>query len=311
MHESVSLGRFMTESLSWEKWSTFSHKKYVEEAERYAQPGSVAQKKAFFDAHFKRIAAAKKAAALLDQQNAAKTIGAADNNNTNNVDEGQTEISNSHSINVDVKMDEVVIEEDGSVETEEEGGNAVISVNEVSLENLMNIHPVNQLLNLEKRDSVSASGTERPLLKVISLGFMYSVFLSLCCLKLSFVCTLQQNSGGSEDVLSVTGNERSVLSSFKSPIQSRTWEVPSTPANPVTTTTNLSKENESDFAASAKNYSVDEKISPSKPLRTLMSLLEIEKQPVVSSTNKTENSVIAQKTPQDRAVILKCLCKIW
>lgn len=68
--ESISFGRFMTESLSWEKWSTFSHNRYVEEAERYAKPGSVAQKKAFFEAHYKRIAAAKKAAAeaLIEQK---------------------------------------------------------------------------------------------------------------------------------------------------------------------------------------------------------------------------------------------------
>ncbi|CAK9161735.1 unnamed protein product [Ilex paraguariensis] len=57
----------MSESLAWEKWSTFSHKRYVEEAERYAQPGSVAQKKAFFEAHYKRIATKKAAAVLLDQ----------------------------------------------------------------------------------------------------------------------------------------------------------------------------------------------------------------------------------------------------
>lgn len=52
----------MTENLEWGKWSTFSHKKYVEEAEKYSRPGSVAQKKAFFEAHYKRIAEAKKAA---------------------------------------------------------------------------------------------------------------------------------------------------------------------------------------------------------------------------------------------------------
>ncbi|XP_009625333.1 uncharacterized protein LOC107798433 isoform X2 [Nicotiana tabacum] len=67
--ESISFGRFTNESLAWEKWSTFSHKRYVEEAERYAQPGSVAQKKAFFEAHYKRIAAQKAAAALLEQSN--------------------------------------------------------------------------------------------------------------------------------------------------------------------------------------------------------------------------------------------------
>lgn len=52
----------MSENLEWGKWSTFSHKKYVEEAEKYSRPGSVAQKKAFFEAHYKRIAEAKKAA---------------------------------------------------------------------------------------------------------------------------------------------------------------------------------------------------------------------------------------------------------
>jgi len=58
----------MSESLAWEKWSTFSHNRYVEEAERYSRPGSVAQKKAFFEAHYKKLAA-QKAAALLEQAN--------------------------------------------------------------------------------------------------------------------------------------------------------------------------------------------------------------------------------------------------
>ncbi|XP_047312862.1 protein WVD2-like 7 [Impatiens glandulifera] len=68
--ESVSFGRFTSDSsLSWDKWSSFSsHNRYVEEAERYAQPGSVAQKKAFFEAHYKRIAAQKAAAAAAAAQ---------------------------------------------------------------------------------------------------------------------------------------------------------------------------------------------------------------------------------------------------
>lgn len=65
--QSVSFGRFMSESLAWEKWSSFSHNRYVEEAERYSKPGSVAQKKAFFEAHYKKLAA-QKAAALLEQE---------------------------------------------------------------------------------------------------------------------------------------------------------------------------------------------------------------------------------------------------
>ncbi|XVE67782.1 hypothetical protein DITRI_Ditri09bG0015800 [Diplodiscus trichospermus] len=73
--QSISFGRFISESLAWEKWSTFSHNKHVEEAERYARPGSVAQKKAFFEAHYKALAARKAAAAaaaaLLEQANAA------------------------------------------------------------------------------------------------------------------------------------------------------------------------------------------------------------------------------------------------
>lgn len=59
----------MTEPLDWDKWSTFSSKRYVEEAERYSKPGSVAQKKVFFEAHYKNIAA-RKAAALLEKVNA-------------------------------------------------------------------------------------------------------------------------------------------------------------------------------------------------------------------------------------------------
>lgn len=57
----------MSESLAWEKWSAFSsHNKYREEAERYSRPGSVAEKKAFFEARYKKIAA-KKAAASVEQ----------------------------------------------------------------------------------------------------------------------------------------------------------------------------------------------------------------------------------------------------
>uniref|UniRef100_A0A2P2LKU0 Uncharacterized protein LOC8270369 n=1 Tax=Rhizophora mucronata TaxID=61149 RepID=A0A2P2LKU0_RHIMU len=64
---SVSFGRFENDSLSWEKWSSFSPNKYLEEVEKYATPGSVAQKKAYFEAHYQKIAA-RKAAELLDQE---------------------------------------------------------------------------------------------------------------------------------------------------------------------------------------------------------------------------------------------------
>ncbi|XP_039034535.1 protein WVD2-like 7 [Hibiscus syriacus] len=66
--ESISFGRFMSKSLAWEKWSTFSHNRYLEEVEKFWKPGSVAQKRAFFEAHYKRRAAMR-AAALLEQTN--------------------------------------------------------------------------------------------------------------------------------------------------------------------------------------------------------------------------------------------------
>ena len=67
MDVSVSFGRFDNDSLSWEKWSAFSSNKYLEEVEKCATPGSVAKKAAYFDAHYKKIAARK--AEVMDQDN--------------------------------------------------------------------------------------------------------------------------------------------------------------------------------------------------------------------------------------------------
>lgn len=64
LQSSVSFGRFETETLSWEKWSSFSQNRYLEEVERFSTPGSVIQKKAYFEAHFRKIAARK----ALEQQ---------------------------------------------------------------------------------------------------------------------------------------------------------------------------------------------------------------------------------------------------
>ncbi|KAL2546955.1 hypothetical protein Fot_16188 [Forsythia ovata] len=64
---SVSFGRFENDSLSWEKWSSFSPNKYLEEVENISTPGSVAQKKAYFEAHYKKIAARK--AEQLEEEN--------------------------------------------------------------------------------------------------------------------------------------------------------------------------------------------------------------------------------------------------
>ncbi|EPS58087.1 hypothetical protein M569_16729, partial [Genlisea aurea] len=63
---SVSFGRFENDVLSWEKWSSFSPNKYLEEVGSLSTPGSVAQKKAYFEAHYKKIAAQK--AEILEQE---------------------------------------------------------------------------------------------------------------------------------------------------------------------------------------------------------------------------------------------------
>ncbi|KAJ9135793.1 hypothetical protein P3X46_032929 [Hevea brasiliensis] len=51
---SISFGRFESEDLSWERRSSFSHNRYLDEVEKYSKPGSVIQKKAYFEAHFKK-----------------------------------------------------------------------------------------------------------------------------------------------------------------------------------------------------------------------------------------------------------------
>ncbi|KAL4344844.1 hypothetical protein AHAS_Ahas11G0219000 [Arachis hypogaea] len=50
---SISFGRFETEPLSWERRSSFSHNRYLEEVEKCSKPGLVTQKKAYFEAHCK------------------------------------------------------------------------------------------------------------------------------------------------------------------------------------------------------------------------------------------------------------------
>ncbi|KAL5717824.1 hypothetical protein ACHQM5_010787 [Ranunculus cassubicifolius] len=66
--ESVSFGRFMTESLAWEKWSSFNSNRYLEEVEKCSKPGSVAQKKAYFEAHYKKKRAEQEAAAAMKDE---------------------------------------------------------------------------------------------------------------------------------------------------------------------------------------------------------------------------------------------------
>ncbi|XP_061360807.1 protein WVD2-like 7 [Gastrolobium bilobum] len=77
---SVSFGRFENDSLSWERWSSFSPNKYLEEVEKCATPGSVAQKKAYFEAHYKRVAARKAELLAQEKQTEKDSFGSEDQN---------------------------------------------------------------------------------------------------------------------------------------------------------------------------------------------------------------------------------------
>lgn len=81
LEASVSFGRFENDSsLSWEKWSSFSPNKYLEEVEKCSTPGSVAQKKAYFEAHYKKIAARKAELLDLEKQMGTDPLGSDDPN---------------------------------------------------------------------------------------------------------------------------------------------------------------------------------------------------------------------------------------
>ncbi|KAL3636659.1 hypothetical protein CASFOL_018958 [Castilleja foliolosa] len=284
--ESISFGRFMKESLSWEKWSSFSsspHKKYVEEAERYAQPGSVAQKKAFFEAHYKRIAAQKAAAALLDQQNANddnKCAQAEIEVGIGNTDDGD---DHDRRVILDSQLDDVKsiedVEEDGGVngnnqfsvgvaEIIKEGESAITTEVEVSGES-----PMRRI----------SDGSEMPLLK--------------------------HNSVATDDVSSAESKRKSSLSCLKSSIRRKTWKIPSTPAakpKPVTTNTQtpyLKNENNDVIIQSTtrKPYvgSTDNKrASSTKSLRELINLVpfkETDKEPSFAAKKGFSGST---KTPK-------------
>lgn len=77
---SVSFGKFENDSLSWEKWSSFSPNKYLEEVEKCATPGSVAMKKAYFEAHYKKVAARKAEQLGQELQMEHESLGSDDQN---------------------------------------------------------------------------------------------------------------------------------------------------------------------------------------------------------------------------------------
>ncbi|KAL2662152.1 hypothetical protein AAZX31_02G025500 [Glycine max] len=138
---SVSFGRFENDSLSWERWSSFSPNKYLEEVEKCATPGSVAQKKAYFEAHYKKVAARKAELLAQEKQREQDSFGSQDHsgidlsgntgaehdvsNNTQGSNEGVEQEASSvceiHRTHVNESVEEVAVSRDyqsSSVEVE-------------------------------------------------------------------------------------------------------------------------------------------------------------------------------------------------
>ncbi|KAJ0037315.1 hypothetical protein Pint_23630 [Pistacia integerrima] len=117
--ESISFGRFVSESLAWEKWSTFSHNRYLEEVEKFSKPGSVAEKKAYFEAHYKRKAAMK-AAAIEEAKSAAndasdlKTTGEIHNDSPTDTESVE---ANSHLV-IDKQQEQYISNTDNGSSTD-------------------------------------------------------------------------------------------------------------------------------------------------------------------------------------------------
>lgn len=166
---SISFGRFTSESLDWEKRSCFSNNRYLEEAEKSSKPGSVAEKKAYFEAHYKRIAA-KKAGALLDQQVLASNE--LDLPESDNVDDSPdrslvvSEPSKSDSPKTEIVLfvDENVREPnvEGNELKTEEAEEAKIATKQLATdENSIQVELSNRNENVEIRSKVASSQQEK------------------------------------------------------------------------------------------------------------------------------------------------------
>ncbi|PON53756.1 TPX2, C-terminal [Trema orientale] len=156
---SVSFGRFENDSLSWEKWSAFSPNKYLEEVEKCATPGSVAQKKAYFEAHYKKIAARK--AELLEQEKQAQ------NDSMRSEDpNGRDLISNTftHDAEFDESEDPIPAEE---FKQEASLTDEIIHTNGVDLKEKVEVVTSQECENsvVEKEEELDSKGDEAGLVK--------------------------------------------------------------------------------------------------------------------------------------------------
>ena len=150
----------MSESLAWEKWSTFSHNRFLEEVEQFSKPGSVAQKKAYFEAYYKKRAAMK-AAALLEQANTASNdvpeVEAADKAPSSSqpmiFDAGLVHSSDANAFYANGRMD-------NSQNAKVEGDEAIGEKN-VEVENCIHVANSKQIENADDCDVIVAVPEEK------------------------------------------------------------------------------------------------------------------------------------------------------
>ncbi|XP_075673006.1 protein WVD2-like 7 isoform X3 [Castanea sativa] len=224
--QSISFGRFMSESLAWEKWSSFSHNRYVEEAERYARPGSVAQKKAFFEAHYKKIAA-QKAAALLEQANAASNNAPkpAEEDFVNNISTNNSQTKSSKSDEVVNQQHEVKAPHSGAysiVNDNKYSSNAEIDKFESNIVDVAAPEPKNQAFvknSLEVEQSNHLDDADNHTVTETELGGTPQMEKPLL-----------KSSKSNQDSLASMSKKKPSLSSSKPLIHNRASKLPSSPA---------------------------------------------------------------------------------
>uniref|UniRef100_A0A2C9UGJ2 TPX2 C-terminal domain-containing protein n=1 Tax=Manihot esculenta TaxID=3983 RepID=A0A2C9UGJ2_MANES len=265
--QSVSFGRFMSESLAWEKWSTFSHNRYVEEAERFSRPGSVAQKKAYFEAHYKNLAARKAAAALLEQANAAAANNVSEPAHEGEVQEHATQDPGSAA----TAEASFVAHDNGAsslVEMEKSESRKVEEVastreKQGDMEDLAKVETLNQVNvadNEGEMQEPELSGTklmEKPLLKD---------FIS------------------NEEDLGSTNKKKPAVHSSKSLISGRTSKLPCTPAKPAASVRIRKENNATPISKKSALNSIDKKRSTPKSTYKSMNFTPVRELNKITST---------------------------
>lgn len=199
---SVSFGKYDNDSLSWEKWSTFSSpNKYLDEVGKCSTPGSVAQKKAFFEAHYKKIAAMKAAAELLDQEKAAETGPSRSDDYT---EDNSEEIKEEHEEGFESKPQVEVSTMAGSEKSQNENPEDATSVKDESVQDKTLIALNNNGDNLEEAISVKdESFQDKSIITLTNVSENLEEGISVKDVQDKPLITLNNNGDNQEDVILV------------------------------------------------------------------------------------------------------------